>query len=158
MKRMLATAAAIVFLATGISFAAEHDHMQHEMMMKQEGQKSDDRTELKIPAPVKAMQKKMMRQHMDTLSEITAALAANDLNKAAEVAKTKLGWNQEEEKKCSMVEKMTGEPDFTKLGKAVHQKADELADAAKAGNRDKALAAMSELINNCNACHSKFRH
>ncbi len=158
MKKMLVSAAAIGFLAAGISFAAEHDHMQHETMMKQEGQKSDDRTELKIPAPMKTMQKKMMRQHMATLSEIAAALAANDLNKAAAAAKTNLGWNQEEEKKCSMIEKMTGEPDFTKLGKAVHQKADELADAAKAGNRDKALAAMAELINNCNACHNKFRH
>lgn len=157
MKKIL-TAAIISFLTAGISLATEHDHMQHEMMMKQDGQKSDSRTELKISAPMKVMQKKMMRQHMDTLSEITAALAANDLNKAAEIAKAKLGWNPEEEKRCSMVEKMTGEPDFTKLGKAMHQKADELADAAKAGNRDKALAAMAELINNCNACHNKFRH
>lgn len=113
---------------------------------------------MKIPAPMKVMQKGMMRQHMDTVAEIAAALAANDLNKAAEVAKGKLGWNPEEEKRCSMVEKMTGEADFTSFGKAVHQKADELADAAKAGNRDKALTALAELMTNCNACHKKFRH
>lgn len=156
MKRMLFTVFAATFLMAGISFAEEGQ--MHEMMHKQGGPKADERTELKIPAPMKVMQKGMMRQHMDTVAEITAALAANDLNKAAEVAKNRLGWNQEEEKRCSTVEKMTGEADFTKLGKAVHQKADELAEAAKAGNRDNALAALSELITNCNACHMKFRH
>src|SRR3989304_2378899 len=130
MIKAISVSAVAIILAGGIAFAAEHDHMH----------------------------KKMMRQHMDTLSEITSALAKNDLNKAAEIAKDKLGWNEEEEKRCSIVEKMTGEPDFTKMGKAVHLKADELADAAKAGNRDMAISAMSELIKNCNACHNRFRH
>lgn len=171
MKKMFVTAVAVTLLSAGISFAEEkgHEHGKMmegqqmppemmEMMKKQGGPKPDNRTELKIPAPMKVMQKGMMRQHMDTLSEMTAALAVNDLNKVAEVAKSKLGWNPEEEKRCSMVEKMTGEADFTSLGKAVHQKADELADAAKAGNRDKALTALAELITNCNNCHKKFRH
>lgn len=171
MKRTLITALAVTVLSAGLVFADEkgHDHgkmMEEqqmppemmEMMKKQGGPKPDDRIELKIPAPMKVMQKRMMRQNMDTLSEITAALAVNDLNKAAEIAKSKLGWNPEEEKRCTMVEKMTGEADFTSFGKAVHMKADELADAAKAGNKDKALMALSELITNCNACHKKFRH
>lgn len=160
MKRTLFTVFAATFLMAGISFA-EQDQMpaeMHEMMHKQGGPKADERTELNIPPHMKVMQKGMMRKHMDTVAEITAALAANDLSKASEIAKSKLGWNQEEEKRCSTVEKMTGEADFTKFGKAVHQKADELADAAKAGNRDKALTALSELITNCNACHMKFRH
>jgi len=156
MIKAISVSAVAIILAGGIAFAAEHDHMHD--MMKQGESKANELVELKIPAPMKAMQKKMMRQHMDTLSEITSALAKNDLNKAAEIAKDKLGWNEEEEKRCSTVEKMTGEPDFTKLGKAVHLKADELADAAKAGNRDRAISAMSELINNCNACHNRFRH
>lgn len=156
MKRTLAITISSVIIAAGISFAEEGQ--MHEMMHKQGGPKADERTELKIPAPMKVMQKHMMRQHMATVAEIAAALAESNLNMAAEIAKGKLGWNQEEEKRCSTVEKMTGEADFTKFGKAVHQKADELADAAKAGNRDKALLALSELITNCNACHTKFRH
>lgn len=155
MKKIL-VAITFTLLTAGLSFADEGQ--MHEIMHKQGGPKADERTELKIPDPMKVMQKGMMRQHMATVAEITAALAASDLNKAAEIAKGKLGWNQEEEKRCSTVERMTGEADFTKFGKAVHQKADELADAAKAGNRDKALLALSELITNCNACHMKFRH
>jgi len=156
-KKILSIAAAITFLTAGVSLADEHAQM-HEMMMKKGGPKTDDRTELKIPAPMKVMQKGMMRQHLDTISEITAALAQNDLNKASTIARTKLGWTQEEEKRCSLVGQMAGEADFVPLGKAVHLKADELADTAKAGNRDKALVLLSELITNCNTCHQKFRH
>lgn len=157
MKKALVAAAAVTFLAAGISFAAEHEQM-HEMMMKEGGPKADDRTELTIPAPMKVMHKGMMRQHMDTLSEITAALAANDLKKAAEIARTDLGWSKAREQQCSVFEPVEGGSDFTKLSTAMHQKADELADAANAGNRDKALKALSELIKKCNACHEKYRH
>lgn len=157
MKKILTIASAITLLTAGVSLADEHAQM-HEMMMKGGGPKTDDRTELKIPAPMKVMQKGMMRQHLDTIGGITAALAANDLNKASTLAKTKLGWTQEEEKRCSLIGQMAGEADFIPLGKAVHLKADELADAAKAGNRDKALALLSELITNCNTCHQRFRH
>lgn len=157
MKKALVAAVAVTFLTVGISFAADHEQM-HEMMMKQGGPKTDDRIELTIPVPMKVMHKGMMRQHMDTLAQITAALAANDLNKAAEIAKTNLGWSKDREQQCSIFEPVKGGSEFTKLSTAMHQKADELADAAKAGNRDKALTALSELIANCNACHNKFRH
>lgn len=157
MKRTLLFAAAFGLLLSGSAIAVDHNQM-HEMMMKKGGPKPDERIELNIPAPMKTMQKGMMRQHMDTISEITSAIAVNDLNKASAVAKEKLGWNPDEEQRCNMVADMTGQPDFIKFGKAVHMKADELADAAKAGNRDKALEHLSQLIKNCNACHEKFRH
>ncbi|HEY7534286.1 MAG TPA: cytochrome c [Nitrospiraceae bacterium] len=157
MKKTFVTAAAVVFLAAGISFAADHEQM-HEMMMKQGGPKTDARTELTIPAPMKVMHKGMMRQHMDTLSEITAALAANDLKKSAEIAKTDLGWSKERGQQCSIFEPVKGGSDFTKLSTDMHKKADEFADAAKAGNRDKALAELSQLMKKCNACHEMYRH
>lgn len=157
MKKGLITAAAVTLLAAGISFAADHEQM-HEMMMKEGGPKADDRTELSIPEPMKVMHKGMMRRHMDTLSEITAALAANDLKKAAHITRTDLGWSDAREQQCSVFEPVKGGSDFTKLSTAMHKKADELADAAKAGNRDKALGELSLLIKKCNACHEKFRH
>ena len=157
MKRILVTAVAVTFLATGISFAVDHSQM-HEMMMKEGGPKTDTRTELKMPEPMKVMHRGMMRQHLDTLSEITAALAANKLEKAAEIAKENLGWNDAQEKMCTLFGDMAGDEDFFALGKAMHTKADDLADDARAGNRDKALTDLSQLIRKCNACHEKFRH
>lgn len=58
---------------------------------------------------------------------------------------------------CSMFGQSVGE-DFLLLGKAMHTKADEIADAAKAGNRDKALLHLSQMVKDCNTCHEKYRH
>ncbi|MBI5237192.1 MAG: cytochrome c [Deltaproteobacteria bacterium] len=155
MKRALLIAVALG-LSAGTSFAMDHSQM-HEMMMKQGGPKPDTRTELKLPEPMKVMQKSMMRQHLDTVSQITAALASNELNRAASIAKDNLGWNESQEKMCSVFGESAGK-EFLDLGMAMHKKADELADNAKASNRDKALENLSQLIKNCNACHEKFRH
>lgn len=162
MKRFFVVSTAIAVLAAGSSYAEtdqskKHEQM-HEMMMKKGGPKPDTRIELKVPSPMKVMQKQMMREHLSTVAEITAALAANDLDKAAATAKEKLGWNQEEEKRCATVADISGEKDFVPLGRAVHLKADELAEAAKAGDRDKALSRLSEMIVNCNSCHARYRH
>src|SRR3989304_2231583 len=156
MKKSLVMAVAITFITAGVSFAADHEQM-HEMMMKEGGPKQDTRTELKIPEPMKVMHKGIMRSHLDAVSEISAALAANEMEKAAEIAKDNLGWNESQEKMCSIFGESAGK-EVLDLGKAMHTKADELADAARAGNRDKALADLSKLIKNCNACHEKFRH
>jgi len=58
---------------------------------------------------------------------------------------------------CSVFGESAGK-EFLDLGKAMHAKADELSEAAKAGNRDKALEHLAGLIKNCNSCHAKFRH
>ncbi|MBE9536423.1 MAG: cytochrome c [Proteobacteria bacterium] len=160
MKKRLQISLLILVIAAGVAHAEEESISPHmmEMMKKMGGAKPDERTELNIPAPMKVMQKRMMRKHLDTISEITAALAANELEQAAKVARERLGWSPAEEKRCSMVEKMTGEAGFTSFGMAVHKKADELADAAQKGDRDKAMGLLSELINNCNNCHKTFRH
>jgi hypothetical protein len=161
MKKAIASAVVLSLLSAGGIPAAEknptHETM-HEMMMKEGEPKPDERIELKLPAPMKVMQKRMMRRHLDTVAEIAAMLAANDLDRAARFAKEQLGWSEKWQQECDMLAKMTGEPDILKIGMAMHFKADELAVAAKAGNRDKAIAHLSELIHNCNACHNKFRH
>lgn len=157
MRKLIVFLGVFGLAAAGTSYAVDHSEM-HEMMMKQGGPKPDDRIELKLPATMKVMQKNMMRTHLNTISEITFALASNDLNKAAKLAKGNLGWSPAEEKRCTTVSEISGEKDFLTFGMAVHKKADELADNATAGNRDKALVNLSELIKNCNACHDRFRH
>ena len=143
-------------LTTALFGAEQTDlHKTHEMLMKG-GQLTETRIELRLNEQMKVLQKTMMREHLSSIGEIIAALGADDLNRAAEIAKTKLGWNQAQEQNCSMMS--GGEKDFLTLGKAMHMKADEFSGAAKAGKRKAALAALSELINSCNACHTRFRH
>lgn len=151
MKKIVLVAALASLLTAGVSFAADPSPVQEAMKPK-----SDGRTEVKLPAHFKVMQKAMMRQHMDTLSEIIAALASNDLNKAADLAQSGLSRSEAEKERCSMVEKMTGEKSFVQFGKAMQRKADELAEAARGGSRDKAFNALEELFTTCNDCHKKF--
>ena len=129
----------------------------HEMMMDQKGSSLDSRRQIKIPDAMKVMQKSMMRFYMDALGEITSALATNDMKKAAAAAR-ELGWKPEMEQMCEMVVKMSGEEDFRKLGMAMHKKADEVANFASAGKRNKTLITLSHLIKSCNACHATYRH
>lgn len=157
MKRVFFLMVAAGVLISGASFAADGSPMR-EMTHKMGGQTPDERVELKLPEAMKVMQKKMMRSHLDTVAEITGALASNDLSKASALAKDRLGWSPEEEQRCETVGKMTGEKDFVSFGKAVHKTADELSAASAAGDRDRSLALLSSLIRNCNACHEKFRH
>ena len=156
MKKVLLIVMLIGFFAAG-AFALDHSQM-HEMMMEQGGPKEDIRTELKMPEPMKVMHKGIMRKHMDTISEITAALAGNELEKAATIATKELGWSDAQEKMCSMFGDLAGDKDFFALGKAMHTKADDLAADARKGDRDKALTDLSHLVKTCNACHDRFRH
>src|SRR4030065_355700 len=152
MKRLTPAALTAVLLLAPASYAAES--AEHTMRTGA-ARAPDTRTELRLPETMKIMQKAMMRKHLDTLSEITAALAANDLNKASTIARENLGWNFEEEQRCERVSMITGEDEFLTLGKAVHTKADELADAARMGDRDQALVHLSALIKKWNASHQR---
>lgn len=158
MKRAFLLAAAVGLVAAGTAFAIEHPRAQE--MMKKMGQSSmtDERVELRLPETMKLMQKRMMRQHLDTVGEITGAIAAGDMLKASSIAKDKLGWSPQEEQRCNTVGAMTGEKDFVSYGMAVHKTADELSEAALSGDRERTLSLLSTLIRNCNACHERYRH
>lgn len=159
MKKTLIAVVAMTVLTAGFSFAVDEHRMHNEMMQQHGGPTTDGRTELShIPAPMKIMHKAMMRQHLDHVSQITAALAANDLNRAADIAVTNLGWSQERAQECSVFEPVKGGSNYTTLAAAMHKKADELTGAAKSGHRDQAFHALADLIRTCNDCHKTFRH
>ncbi|MBI5233863.1 MAG: cytochrome c [Deltaproteobacteria bacterium] len=141
-----------------VSFAEDQGAMQGKSHGHDMPSGADTRTELKLPDQMKVMQKAMMRIHMDEVGRIADALAKSDLKTAANISKEHLGWNEEEAAKCEKVSKMTGQEDFMRFAKNMHDKADSLAIAAGAGDRDKALGHLAELIGACNACHNKFRH
>jgi len=156
MKRFLLALSVAFVLPAAASSAADMTKM-HEMMMKMGGPKPETRTEMKIPEPMKVMQKGMMRTHFNSLADITASLAENDLKKTAELASA-IGWTPEEKNRCETISEVSGQQELLVYGMAVHKKADELAESARAGDRDKALLNLSQLMKNCNACHEKFRH
>ena len=143
---------AISFVSAS-AFAEEsgHSHMAG-------GNTTDERTELKLPAPLKVKQKAMMRKHLGTVAEITGLVAEGDLKGAGKMARQRLGWTPVEAEQCSKVSKMSGEDDFMTFGMSLHKQADAFADAAEKGDVSAALSELSLLILKCNACHERFRH
>jgi len=143
----------VVSFVSASAFAEEsgHSHMSG-------GNTADERTELKLPAPLKVKQKAMMRKHLGTVGEVTGLVAGGDLKGAAKMARQRLGWSPAEAQQCSKVSEMSGEEDFMTFGMALHKQADAFADAAEKGDASAALSELSLLIVKYNACHEHFRH
>ena len=144
---------AVSFVSSS-AFAEESGHV-HNM---KGGAAVDERTELKLPAPLKVKQKAMMRKHLGTVSDLTGLIAEGDLKGAGKMARERLGWTPVEAEQCSKVSKMSGEEDFLTFGMALHKQADAFADAAEKGDTSAALSELSLLVLKCNACHERFRH
>ena len=154
MFRKIAYLMVVVSFVSGSAFAEESGHA-HNMTG---GSALDERTELKLPAPLKIKQKAMMRKHLGTVGELTGLVAEGKLKDAGEMARLRLGWTPVEAEQCSKVSKMSGEEDFLTFGMALHKQADVFADAAEKGDTSAALSELSLLIVKCNACHERFRH
>lgn len=153
MLRKIAYLIVVVSFVSGSVFAEEsgHLHMAGSNAL-------DERTELKLPAPLKIKQKAMMRKHLGTVGELTGLVAEGKLKDAGKMARQRLGWTPVEAEQCSKVSKMSGEDDFMAFGMALHKQADAFADAAERGDSSAALSQLSLLIVKCNACHERFRH
>ena len=153
MLRKIAYLIVVVSFVSGSAFAEESGHLH-----TAGGNAVDERTELKLPAPLKIKQKAMMRKHLGTISELSGLLAEGDLKGAGKMARQRLGWTPVEAEQCSKVSKMSGEDDFMTFGMSLHKQADAFADAAEKGDVSAALSELSLLILKCNACHERFRH
>ena len=154
MLRKIGYLVVVASFVSGSAFAQESERV-HNM---KGGTAVDERTELKLPAPLKVKQKAMMRKHLGTVGELTGLVAEGKLKEAGKMARERLGWTPVEAEQCSKVSKMSGEEDFMTFGMALHQQADAFADAAEKGDSSAALSELSLLIVKCNACHERFRH
>ncbi len=127
-----------------------HGHAMHGMGA---GEGGDARTSLGLPAPMRAMQKKMMREHLQAINDIVALIAAGNFDTASGIAHKKLGLTPEMKKMCDMF----ANDDFRRLGLAFHKSADELGEVLKTGDTKKSLNALHTVMNSCVQCHATFR-
>lgn len=135
-----------VFLI-GIAFAAEQGFKV---------EKAEDKSNLRLPVSMKVMQKGMMHGRMGDVAELLRTISKNDLKKAAELAKVKLGDNRKNEELCSMVVRMTGEKEYERYSRDFQERVKALVDAAGSGDRERSLEALSGVMSACNSCHDKF--
>lgn len=94
-----------------------------------------------------------MRTFLHSVQQIIAS--GDDMEKVVIAAKA-VGAAAQNSVPASLVKKLPIE--FKRLGFDTHQKFDQLAlDADSFGGRDEVLQQLSELMENCVACHSAYR-
>jgi len=118
----------------------------------------DPRTEITLPAEVRAAFMEHMRDHMDALDDVMVALSDADFKEAAETARERLvrGSGRGFGRYLPI--------EFREMGLGMHRAAAEFADVADAAAVERTaadwketMAALQVISAHCRACHSAFR-
>lgn len=120
------------------------------------GADQDTRQRVALPPPMQAHMLGNMRDHLATLNEIHAALAARDYDRAAQAAEQRLGVSSlaahgAEHMAPYMPKAMQA------IGTEMHRAATRLALAAQERDLDKSLTELAAVTRQCVACHSVYR-
>jgi hypothetical protein len=144
-----------VGMFVSLLFSAQNQMPFHSMMHQQQNgiSSNDKRISLGLPQFARDRLLKNMREHLKAIHDITGLMAKDQFDKAALIAKNKLGLTDAMLKEC---QKMKRE-DYTSLGLAFHKSADKLSKALKEKDAKKSLLALSNTLNYCVSCHATFR-
>ncbi len=118
-------------------------------------QESDSRTVVPLSEPHRAQVLTEMRQFLSGLSELSTALAKDDMKTVARVAHS-LGSPMTHHVPADLKQALP--EGFRKLGFAVHADFDQMAlDAESLGDAGHTLAQLGETLSRCVACHSTYQ-
>lgn len=112
---------------------------------------NDDRTAILVTEEERTMILGEMRHFLETIQEITAATAVDDLESVAELA-TKMGATSPD-MSASLMGKLPIE--FKTLGFATHDLFTDLGVTAKGGDTKAVLVELGDLMLNCTSCHAR---
>lgn len=120
----------------------------------------DARVAVELPPPMHAHMLANMRDHLTALHEIQAALARDETTRAAEIAERRIGVSSLESHGAGHMAPYMPKP-MQDIGTAMHRAASRFARVAEeAGVRRDlrpALQALSEVTQQCVACHAGYR-
>jgi len=121
---------------------------------------ADSRIKVDLPGPMTEHMLGNMRDHLLALEEITRYLANSEYEQAADVAEKRLGMSSLELHGASHMGKFMPK-EMGAIGTQMHQAASRFAisarDAELDGGLHKAFSALSEVMQQCVACHSSYR-
>jgi hypothetical protein len=116
----------------------------------------DARVSLHLDPAVAAVLKETMREHLEALQGVVAALARNDREGAASITRRELGYAKHHE--VMRREGGAAYPaKYRELAMAHHRAAEALADAIDAGDTALTLRRLDGAMRACVACHRAFR-
>jgi len=141
MKKTLQTfVLAVTLVFTGQSGAADQD----------------TRTKVDLPDMMKTHMLGNMRDHLQALSDIQTALATGQLDKAADIAESRIGMSSLISHNAAHMAPFMPEG-MQNIGTEMHHAASRFAMTANEGDLSKALQALSEVTAQCVACHMNYR-
>ena len=113
----------------------------------------DNRISLGLAIKVKHRQLVNMRIQMAATQVIIGLIADAKFEKAAKIARTKLGLTDE----MKQIYELSKNEDFKNLGLAFHNSADELSVVLQTKDLKKSLQVLNKTMEYCVQCHNKFR-
>lgn len=116
----------------------------------------DKRQWVEMPPMMQAHMLANMRDHLVAINEIIAYIAADELDKAGEVAEERLGMSSLDNHHASHMAKFMPEG-MRETGTAMHKAASRFAVVATEGEVQPALKALSDVTSACIACHASYR-
>lgn len=121
---------------------------------------SDTRLHVDFPPKMQAHMMANMRDHLLALQTITQQLSLQQYEAAADIAEHRLGMSAMESHGSKHMGKLMPEG-MAKIGTNMHHAASRFALAARDaeidGGLEKAFGALSEVMQQCVACHSAFK-
>lgn len=116
----------------------------------------DTRVKVDLPDMMKTHMLGNMRDHLQALYEIQAALAKGELDKAGEIAESRIGMSSLASHNASHMAPFmpNGMQD---IGTAMHHAASRFAMTANEGDLARALDGLSKVTEQCVACHMNYR-
>lgn len=157
--------AGIVSIAGGLTallslavVSEAQDHQEHSMAEGGVSVEShrDERAVLGLGLVAEAGLKLTMREHLEAIRDIVAALGRQDFEHAAKVAYDELGFPKHHEA-MQREAGATFPPKYHELAMAHHQEAEDLAKAIPSKDLKTILPQLEKTIGACISCHQAYK-
>lgn len=133
-------ALSVILLATPIAQSAE----------------ADGREAMELPAMMKSHMLGNMRDHLSVLHEIQTALARGELDKAGDIAESRIGMSSLASHNAAHMAPYMPKG-MQAIGTEMHHAASRFAMTAKEGDLPATLEGLSRVTQQCVACHAAYR-
>lgn len=147
--------AAVLGLAVVGEVQPQHDHPTAKGGSSVERQR-DERVALTIGAGAEAGLTLTMREHLEAINSIVAALGRQDFENAAKVAREELGFSKHHQA-MKREAGATFPPKYHELAMAHHQAAEDLAKTIPSKDFPAILPQLAKTIDACVACHRVYK-
>lgn len=149
---------ALLVCVGNIGACAPSQHLHHHETGSDSGQQSipQHRRSLHLSLSVQEGLKLTMREHLEALQKILAALAGDDYEKAAAIAHEELGFPKHHQ--AMQREQGVAFPSgYQKLAMAHYQTAEDLAEVIPSKDMPRILAHLNRTVKACVNCHHTYK-